>query len=112
MPLSEVAYRGLRAVVQWNPYGAQTLYAILRETPNWVKYKDDPYGPLGLVLRGVGARRDLGNGVSIPVKLEPFPDKHLDACKAFGDEWNQRRFSKSELADAIERILGEMKNGV
>lgn len=107
MPMSEVAYQGLRAAVQWNPHGAKVLHTILSESPEWVKYKDDPYGPLGLILFGVQNRVELGNGVSVPVRSAPFPDEHLNICMMFGDEWKQRRFSKSELANAIERILGE-----
>jgi hypothetical protein len=87
------------------------LYTILRETPDWVKYKADLYGPLGLILFGVQNRAELGSGVSVPVKQAPFPNANLSACKLFGDEWNQRAFTKSELADAIKQILGETRNG-
>jgi hypothetical protein len=105
MPISEVAFQGLRTVVEWNPHGAKLLYAILRETPEWVKYKDDAYGPLGLILFGVQHHVDLGNGASVPVKQEPFPDAKLSACKKFGDEWKQKAFTKSELVDAVEQLL-------
>jgi hypothetical protein len=105
MPLSKTAYQGLRAVAEWNPHGAKMLYSILKETPDWVKYKDDPYGPLGLILFGVANRTDLGKGVSIPVKQPPFPDEYLETCTVFGDEWKQRLFTKSELADALGQIL-------
>ena len=57
MPLSEEASAGLWAAVEWNPYGAKELLAILREYPAWVKYKDEPYGPLSLLLFGVMPRR-------------------------------------------------------
>ena len=104
MPISAEAFAGLRAAVEWNPYGARALLAILRETPAWVKYKDDPYGPLGLVF-GIPPRRWITNGISVPVKPKPFPEDDLAACKVFGDEWKQRRFTKRELADTIEKIL-------
>ena len=107
MPISAEAFAGLRAAVEWNPYGARALLAILRETPAWVKYKDDPYGPLGMVLFGVMPRKQLINGISIPHQPDPLPDEKLAACKIFGDEWKQRKFTKKELADTIERILTE-----
>lgn len=47
MPMSEEAFVGLRAAVEWNPYGARELLAILKEFPAWMKYKDDPHRPLG-----------------------------------------------------------------
>lgn len=106
MPISAEAFAGLKAAVEWNPHGAQALLAILRETPSWVKYKDDAYGPLGLILFGVLPRKQIGNGFSTPFNPEPLPEDKLTACKVFGDEWRQRRFTKKELADAIEKILG------
>ena len=65
MPLSEEASAGLWAAVEWNPYGARELLAILREYPAWVKYKDEPYGPLSLLLFGVMPRRWVWDGISV-----------------------------------------------
>lgn len=31
----------------------------------------------------------------------------LSDCKAFGDEWKERRISKKELADALEQMMSE-----
>jgi hypothetical protein len=39
MPMSDQAYEGLKAAVEWNTYAAQLLLSIFKETPNWVKYK-------------------------------------------------------------------------
>jgi len=50
MPFSSEALQGLETAARWNSHGAREFLAILRETPQWVKYKkDDLYGPLGLV---------------------------------------------------------------
>ena len=109
MPISAEAYSGLKAAAEWNPNGAQALLAILREYPSWVKYKeDDLYGPLSLVLFGVMLRKQLGSGTSIPIESEPLSEDNLAACRTFGDEWKQRRFTKKELADFLEEILVEM----
>ncbi len=99
---------GLRSVVRWNPCGAQSLLAILKEYPAWVKYKDDPYGPLSLILFGVLPRKWIGNDVSVPIKPAPFPEDRFAACAAFGNEWKQRRFTKKELADEIEKMLKDI----
>jgi len=108
MPISADAMDGLYAAVQWNPEGARTLLAILREYPAWVKYKDDAYGPLGLILFGVAPRKRIGDGISIPIKPRPFPEDQFASCKVFGDEWKQRGFTKEELADCIQKILSEL----
>ena len=106
MPFSSEALQGLETAARWNPHGARELLSILRETPQWVKYKkDDLYGPLGLVLFGVMPQRDLGNGISIPVKKQPLAPEALRLCEIFGEEWLQKRFSLAELADTIESIL-------
>jgi hypothetical protein len=123
MPMSAKAYAGIKAAVEWNPYAAQFLLHILQETPQWVKYKDDLYGPLSLILASDVIRKRIfdkrraqitlpssptHNDVSVPVKLPPIPQEKLDDCKAFGDEWKQHSISKKELADAIEQILSEL----
>jgi hypothetical protein len=108
MPISEQALRGLRAAIEWNPYGAKVLLGILKEFPTWVKYKDDRYGPLGLVLFGVAPHKKIVDGIIVPVKTPPFPEGKLTACQVFGDEWKQHAFNKQELAESIEGILGEM----
>jgi hypothetical protein len=108
MPISEEALTGLRAAIQWNPYGASVLLAILKEYPRWMKYKDDLYGPLGLILFGVAPHRRIANSISVPVKTAPFPEDKLAACQVFGEEWKQRAFTKQELADRMEAILAEL----
>ena len=111
MPMSEEAFIGLRTAVEWNPYGARELLGILKEYPAWMKYKDNPHGPLDLILVGVAPRKWIAPGISLPIKTVPFPDDKLIACRIFGAEWRQRRFTKQELADSIEAILGELNTG-
>ena len=108
MSISEEAFEALRAAVTWNPIGARNLLAILREYSDWVKYKNDPYGPLHLILIPGQHRRQITKGVSVPIKSPPFPQDKLPNCKAFGTEWLQRKFTKEELADMIEMILKEI----
>jgi len=108
MPISEQALAGLRAAIEWNPYGARELLAILKEFPAWMKYKDDPYGPLGIILFGVPPRKRIAPGVSVAVKTGPFPEDKLTACQVCGEEWKQRAFTKQELADSIEVLLAEL----
>lgn len=97
----------MRAAVTWNPNGARDLLAILREYPAWVKYKDDPFGPLHILLHPGSHRRQIIKEISVPVKPASFLDDKLVDCAAFGAEWRQRKFSKGELAKAIEAILIE-----
>jgi hypothetical protein len=108
MPISEEALTGLRAAIQWNPYGASVLLAILKEYPKWIKYKDDPYGPLGLILFGVTPHRRIVDDVYIPMKTAPFPEDKLAACQVFGEEWKQRAFTQQELANSIEVVMAEL----
>lgn len=108
MPISEESLTGLRAAIQWNPFGAQVLLAILKEFPKWMKYKDDPFGPLGLILFGIEPHQKIVDGVIIPKKTAPFPEDKYASCLIFGDEWKKRKFTKQELADKIEVILAEM----
>jgi hypothetical protein len=108
MPISTKALAGLRAAIEWNPDGGQLLLAILIEYAAWMNYKDDTYGPLGLILFGVPPTKRIGNGISISIKPRPFPEDSLIACKVFGDEWKQRRFTKQELAEIIETMLIEL----
>ena len=107
MSISEEAFEALRAAVTWNPFGARNLLAILREYPDWVKYKNDPYGPLHLILIPGQHRRQITKGVSVPVKSTPFPEDKLPACEVFGTEWLLRKFTKQELANMIEMIHRE-----
>jgi len=109
MPISDEALTGLRAAIQWNPFGAGVLLAILKEYPGWMKYKDDPYGPLGLILFGIAPHQKLADNVIIIRKTAPFPEEKLASCLVFGAEWKNREFTKQELADRIEGILAEMK---
>jgi hypothetical protein len=121
--MSARAHAGIKAAVEWNPSAAQFLLHVLQEAPHWVKYKDDLYGPLSLILvsdvirKRIFDRRSaqinppfspIQNDVSVPVKLPPFPQEKLIDCKAFGDEWKQRSISKKELADTLEQILSEL----
>jgi hypothetical protein len=108
MPISEEALTGLRAAVEWNPYGARELLGILKEYPTWMKYKDNPHGPLDLILVGVAPRKRIAPGISLPIKAVPFPEDKLAACRVFGTEWKQHKFTKQELADSIEAILAEL----
>jgi hypothetical protein len=107
MPISDEALTGLRAAIQWNPFGAGVLLAILKEYPGWMKYKDDPYGPLGLILFGIAPHQKLADGAIIK-KTAPFPEDKYASCVVFGDEWKNREFTKQELADKIEGRLAEM----
>jgi hypothetical protein len=73
-----------------------------------MKYKGNPHGLLDLILVGVAPRKWIAPGVSLPIKTAPFPEDKLVACRVFGMEWRQRRFTKQELADSIEAILAEL----
>ena len=123
MPMSARAYTGLKAVVEWNPFTARFLYYLLKDTPHLVKYKDDLYGPLTLILIDDVIRKPIFHNISAPinrhgfpilddismlVKLPPFPQEKLADCKVFGDEWKQREFSKKEFADMLEQRLSEL----
>ena len=123
MPMSSSAYTGLKAVVAWNPSIAEFLFYLLKDTPYLVKYKDDFYGPLTLLLIEDVIRKPvfhnmiasikrraipISNAVSVLVRLPPFPEERLADCKVFGDEWKQRKFTKEELANALEQILFEL----
>ena len=120
MPMSDRAYAGLKAAAEWNPSAAQLLLTIFKETPKWVKYKDDIYGPLGLILFNDVVRKPIFDGrntrnnpapipalnnITVLVKLPPFPTEKLTDCKVFGDEWKQHKFTKQEVGEALERIL-------
>ena len=89
-----------------------------------VKYKDDVYGPLALILIQDVVRKPLFQSLSAPikrpafphldefgtyVKLPPFPQENLADCKIFGDEWKQRKFSKKEFAEALEQVLSNVR---
>jgi hypothetical protein len=42
------------------------------------------------------------------LKPEGVPVDRLASCRAFGDEWAQRRITQYELAAALEEILNEL----
>ena len=124
MPMSEKAYAGLKAVVEWNPSTAQFLLYLLKQTPYLVKYKDDLYGPLTLLLVDDVIRKPLFQNIDTPfkrrafphldeigtfVKLPLFPQEKLADCKIFGDEWKQRKFTKKEFADVLEQVLSGLR---
>lgn len=111
MPLSQEAEVGLRAAVEYNPAAAQFFMHALRFLPEAVRYKEqDRYGPLALMISALPPLLHVTNAVSVPVKNPaPFPQEKLKFCEVFNKEWLQRRFTKQELADTIERILTEIK---
>ncbi|MDQ2714425.1 MAG: hypothetical protein M3Z08_05915 [Chloroflexota bacterium] len=110
MPMSAEAAAGLRAAVEWNPNGARYLLDILRDLPIGVRYKEqDRYGPLALMLSASQPTRQITRDVSIPIRSEPLPAEMLKACEVFNVEWLQRRFTRQELAEAIERTLVEIE---
>lgn len=96
MVMSDRAFAGLAAAVAWNPDGAVELLGVLRSAPRWVKVKDDPYGPLHLMLNGPFGGRG---------HRPPFPAERLPDCAAFGSEWRARRLGPAELAEAIDGLL-------
>jgi hypothetical protein len=76
-----------------NPAGAQLLLDILRTAPEAVKRKpEDRYGPLGLMLTG----------------RPPLPAEQQRLCAAFNEEWLSGRFSRPQLAEALEIALYEI----
>ncbi len=105
MPISHRAREGLVAAALWNPEGARTLLAILREHPEWVKHKDDTYGPLGVVMFGVGRRKEVAPGITVPTSGSPMSEDALAACEALGKEWMEGSLSVPELANALEEVL-------
>jgi hypothetical protein len=105
MSLSERAHAGLAAAARWNPHGARSLLAILREHPAWVRHKDDRYGPLGVVLFGVGRRKEVAPGIAVPADGPPISEEALADCEALAREWMRGDFSVKELADALEELL-------
>lgn len=108
MPMSKEALAGLRAAVEWNPHAAKYLLDILRGLPIGVRYKEqDRYGPLSMMLSAIPPTQPITDTVSISRIPEPFPEERLKYCEVFNAEWLQRRFTKQELADAIEDILNE-----
>ncbi len=109
MPMSIEAAAGLRAAVEYNPQAAQYLLDILRGLPIGVRYKEqDRYGPLSMIISAMSPTLQITDKESIPRQAEPFPVERLKDCEAFNAEWLQRRFTKQELADAIESILNEL----
>ncbi|MBV9228509.1 MAG: hypothetical protein JOZ18_04280 [Chloroflexi bacterium] len=110
MPMSEEAATGLAAAVAYNPSAAQHFMHALRFLPQGVRHKpEDRFGPLSLLINGT---RSLvfTEEVTFPVQdQQAFPQDKLDLCEIFNREWLEGRFSKEELADAIARILAEIK---
>lgn len=108
MPISEQAAAGLRAAVEHNPEAAQELLYMLRDLPIGVRHKpQDRYGPLSLLMFGARMKW-ITKDVFLPGESVPFPEERLRDCEAFNKEWLERRFSRRELAEAIERILAEL----
>lgn len=111
MPMSADAFVGVRAVVEWNPNGARLLLAILREHPEWVRSKDDPFGPLHLIQHAVAPMRVGAGGRLVAADPLPFPVEQTAACERFGAEWRRREVAKGELADAVARALATVQAG-
>jgi len=108
MPMSEEAAAGLRAAVEHNPEAAKELMHILRDLPIGVRHKpQDRYGPLSLLIFGAPMRW-ITRDVCLPGKPVPFPPEKLKDCETFNKEWLDRRFSRQELARAIEGILADL----
>lgn len=108
MPMSEEAADGLRAAVEHNPDAAREVMYMLRDLPIGVRYKaQDRYGPLSLMIFSTRTKW-ITSDVGFPGEPVPFPEEKLKACETFNQEWLERRFSKRELAEAIERILAEI----
>ena len=108
MPLSPKSFKALKKAVQWNLHGAYELLVILLGYPGLVKYKNDRYGPLGLIIVATIPLEQIAPGLTIPRRSEPFPEEILPLCKLFAEEWRSRKFSKAELAEAIEELLSEL----
>ncbi len=107
MPISAEALTALREATIWNPTGGRALLAALNEHPDWVKYKADEFGPLHLILDAIPPRKPAGPGLDVPYRPQPFPEAVIPACRHFGQEWRERRFSKTELALELHHILQE-----
>lgn len=86
------------------------LLSTLEGFPEAVKHKDDPYGPLHLILSDPIPVKQVGNVQTIDKSSAqaPFPKSKLEDCKIFGDEWKAHRFTKAELAAEISRTLSEI----
>ena len=108
MPMSADAIAAVRAVVEWNPYGARMLLAILRERPAWVRRKDDPREPLHLIQHAVPPLRVRADGRRLPSERPPFPTERSVACARFGQEWRRGAVGTAELADAVARSLATL----
>jgi len=109
--MSREAAEGLFAAVEYNPAGAEFLMHALRFLPLGVRYKvQDRYGPLALMIFGSQVIQVTAE-IDLPRKnQQPFPQEKLWLCEIFNQEWLQRRFSKQELADAIEHNLDEVRH--
>jgi hypothetical protein len=107
MPLSQTAFAALKAAANWNFFGATELLAILREHPGLVRHKDDECGPLGFILIATEPRKQLPDGSLVLVRTDPFPVDLLHSCREFARKWREHQFSKSELAEALQKILDE-----
>lgn len=110
MPMPEEAAAGLAAAVAYNPPAAQHLMHALRFLPQGGRYKpEDRFGPLVLLINGPRSIV-LTEEVVLPVQdQQAFPQDKVSFCEIFNREWLERRFSKEELADAIEGILARIK---
>jgi len=123
MPMSARAFAALKAVAEWNPSTAKFLMYVLKDTPYVVKYKNDLYGPLTLVLIDDLVRKPIARKMDAStrppafsyldeagtfMKRPPFPREKLADCEVFGEEWRGRKFTKKEFADALEQVLSEL----
>lgn len=108
MPMSEAAEAGLRAAVEHNQDAAREFLYMLRDLPIGVRRKpQDRYGPLSPMIFGVRMKW-ITKDVFLPGEPVSFPEEKLKNCEIFNKEWLERRFSRQELAEAIERILAEI----
>lgn len=108
MPISKKAMKGLRAAVQYNPYGAKFMLGALTDFPEFVVYKDDPFGPIELIINV-----DLQGSGSYPRSKKhppghPFSKEYIRLFETFGKEWKNKQISKEELRDALQRFLDDI----
>lgn len=109
MPLSKCAWEAVQMAAQLNPDGARALVAILRTAPRVVRHKPpDRFGPLGMMVsdreQSPGARAE-----GFPNFQRPsLPAKFHQRAEEFHKEWIARRFTKAELANALEDCLRQL----
>ena len=105
--MSDRARRALDAAVRLNPAGAGQLFAILRTAPAAVKRKpSDKFGPLGMMVRDAGDAIESSPLARTWVRPR-IPETLRREAGAFRREWLAERFTKTELANAIEACLSQ-----